>query len=184
MACEESGLPIYMVANLETLRELTTYLPLNKKDLLKISGFGKAKVDKYGDEILEAIESYCIRNNVTGNMDAKPVNEKKETKEKKTTEKKIDTKTISFNLFKKGKKVSEIALERNLSGSTIEGHLIYFVGIGEIDINEMIPAAKQDLIRKAVKIHGSLSHKTLIENLPSNISYGELRMVLAAEKSI
>jgi hypothetical protein len=184
MACEESGLPIYMVANLETLRELTIYLPLNKKDLLKISGFGKAKVDKYGDEILEAIESYCIRNSVTGNMDAKPVNEKKEKKEKKTTEKKIDTKIISFNLFKNGKKLSEIALERNLSASTIEGHLIHFIGLGAIDINEIIPAAKQDLIRNAVKIHGSLSHKTLNENLPSNISYGEIRMVLAAEKTI
>jgi ATP-dependent DNA helicase RecQ len=117
-------------------------------------------------------------------LEKQPVNEKKEKKEKKTTEKKIDTKIISFNLFKKGKKLSEIALERNLSASTIEGHLIHFIGLGAIDINEIIPAAKQDLIRNAVKIHGSLSHKTLNENLPSNISYGEIRMVLAAEKTI
>jgi hypothetical protein len=32
---------------------------LNKKDLMKITGFGKAKADKYGDDILEAIESYA-----------------------------------------------------------------------------------------------------------------------------
>ncbi|RYF86191.1 MAG: ATP-dependent DNA helicase UvrD2, partial [Chitinophagaceae bacterium] len=59
LACEESGLPIYMVASLQTLKELCTYLPTTKKELLKIAGFGKAKVDKYGDEVVEAIESYC-----------------------------------------------------------------------------------------------------------------------------
>ncbi|MEP6927207.1 MAG: HRDC domain-containing protein, partial [Ginsengibacter sp.] len=48
--CEETGMPIYMVANRATLTEIATYLPLNKKDLFKISGFGKAKVDKYGDD--------------------------------------------------------------------------------------------------------------------------------------
>jgi hypothetical protein len=182
MACEESGLPIYMVANIETLKELSTYLPLNKKDLMKISGFGKAKVDKYGDDILETIESYCSRNSLSSNMEAKPINAKKEVKEKKTTIPKIDTKIISFNLYKEGKKLSQIAIERKLSASTIEGHLSYFVGLGELDINEMVPAPKQELIKNAVKIHGALSHKTLIENLPSNISYGEIKMVLAAEK--
>ena len=73
MACEETRLPIYMVANLQTLKELSTYLPLNKKDLLKIAGFGKAKVDKYGDEILEAIESYCSRRGINSNIDRLPL---------------------------------------------------------------------------------------------------------------
>ena len=52
MVCEETDMPIYMVANQATLKEIATYLPLTKKDLLQISGFGKAKVDKYGDDIL------------------------------------------------------------------------------------------------------------------------------------
>jgi ATP-dependent DNA helicase RecQ len=183
MACEESGLPIYMVANLQTLKELSTYLPLNKKDLLKIAGFGKAKVDKYGDEILEAIESYCSRHSLASNMDAKPLDAKKEARENKVPAvKKVDTKLLSFNLFKEGKTLADIAAERNLTSNTIEGHLAHYVGIGEIDINDMVPLTKQQLIRDAVKIHGALSHKTLIENLPSDISYGQIKMVLAAEE--
>ncbi|MEO6456199.1 MAG: HRDC domain-containing protein, partial [Ginsengibacter sp.] len=72
--CEKTGMPVYMVANRATLTEMVTYLPLNKKDLLQISGFGKAKVNKYGNEILEFIEEYCTNNNIKTNMASKKAN--------------------------------------------------------------------------------------------------------------
>jgi hypothetical protein len=184
MTVEEENSIIYMVANQTTLKEIATYLPLTKKDLLQISGFGKAKVDKYGDTILEAVEEFCSRNGLETNMSALP---KKAVKEKAQKEKnavaKIDTKTVSFNLYKEGKSVAAIASERNLSVSTIESHLVHFIAEGEIEINDLVPAKKQQLILDAVAIHGSLSHKTLIENLPADFTYGEIKMVLAAGKT-
>ncbi|MBA2249432.1 MAG: helix-turn-helix domain-containing protein, partial [Chitinophagaceae bacterium] len=181
MVCE-TGMPIYMVANQATLKEISTYLPFTKKDLLLISGFGKAKVDKYGDDILEAVAGYCERYSIETNMVAKAVNPKRERIGNK--EIKTDTKVASFNLFKEGKTIAEIATERNFTTSTIEGHLAWFVGSGEIDINEIVPLPKQQLIRNAIKIHGALSHKTLMDNLPANISYGDIRLVSAAIKKI
>jgi superfamily II DNA helicase RecQ len=77
MICSESGQPIYMVANQSSLQEICTYLPLTKKDLMQISGFGKAKAEKYGDEILEAVESFCERQGLQSNMSAKKDNQKK-----------------------------------------------------------------------------------------------------------
>ena len=82
MVCEETGMPIYMVANQESLKEIATYLPLTKKDLMQISGFGKAKAEKYGDDILDAVQDYCSRNNLETNMAAKEENPKRERKEK------------------------------------------------------------------------------------------------------
>ena len=67
---------------------------------------------------------------------------------------------------------------------TIEGHLAWFVGNGDIDINKIVPLEKQLLIKAAIKSHGIASHKILKENLPENISYREIRMVIAAEKQI
>jgi len=164
------------------LKEIATYLPLNKKDLLLLSGFGKAKVDKYGDEILTLVQNYCTTHNIETNIAAKADNPKRERKEK-SSEAKTDTKAVSFHLFKEGKSVAEIAKERNLSISTIEGHLALYVGTGEIDINTMVPLEKQLLIKAAAKTHGYQSHKTLKENLPENISYGEIRLVLASGKA-
>ena len=179
--CEETGMPIYMVANQATLKEIATYLPLTKKDLLQLSGFGKAKVDKYGDDILTAVQDYCSRNNLEGNIAAKAGNPKRERKEKRLEEK-TPTNIISFNLFKEGKSIAEIAKERNFAITTIEGHLASFVATGEIDISKMVSIEKQLLIKEAAKIHGRESFKTLKDNLPEDISYGELRMVMTAEK--
>ena len=182
MACEESGLPIYMVANLQTLKELSTYLPMNKKDLLKIAGFGKAKVDKYGDEIVEAIEGYCTRHNLPGNMDAKPLNAKKEAKEKKPKEPKEDTKSVTYHLFKEGKHIDEIAKERNLTVSTIESHLSHFIETGEIPVDDLIDIASSKQIKKVIDENDGASLQQLKDLLPAKISYGEIRMMLAAEK--
>jgi hypothetical protein len=184
MKVEEERVVIYMVANQATLKEIATYLPLTKKDLLQISGFGKAKVEKYGDEIIEAVEEYCNRNGLETNIAAMPpkTGKEKALKEKNVVAK-IDTKTISFNLYKEGKSIAEIAAVRNLGIATIEGHLLPFIAAGEIAINDLVSIKKQQLIMDAVAIHGTLSHKTLIENLPADFTYGDIKMALAAGKT-
>lgn len=184
MTVEEEGALIYMVANQASLKEIATYLPQTKKDLLQITGFGKVKADKYGDAILEAVEEFCSRNGLETNMSAMP---RKAAKEKALKEKnavtKTDTKTLSFDLYKAGKTIAEIASERNLSVATIEGHLVPFIAEGKIEITELVPLKKQQAILGAVSIHGTQSHKTLIENLPADFTYGEIKMVLATVKT-
>jgi len=181
MTVEREGLAIYMVANQATLKEIATFLPLTKKDLLHINGFGKAKVEKYGDEILEAVQEFCSRNGLETKMAEIPVKEK--VQKEKSTAAKTDTKTVSFNLYKEGKRISEIAAERSLTAGTIENHLASFVETGEINLNDLVPEKKQQLILDAVSIHGSASHSAIIKDLPEDISYGDIRMVLAAEKA-
>lgn len=179
MICAESGQPIYLVANQASLMEIATYLPLNKKELMQISGFGKAKAEKYGEEILEAVTSYCEQYGLESNMYSKPADTKKEKKPKKP-EHKIDSRSVSFNLYKSGKSIDEIARERNFTYGTVEGHLTYFIGKGEIDIDEMVTKEKQKLILQVAETHGISSLKTLIDHLEDKVSYGELRMVLTA----
>ncbi len=181
MVCDESGMPIYMVANQATLKEIATFLPFTKKSLMKISGFGKAKAEKYGDDILDAVQDFCTRHNIESNMDSKPENQKKERK-KRPLEEKTPTNITTYNLFKEGKSLAEIAKERNMTPGTIEGHLAPFIAGGEIDIDKVVSKEKQLLVKEAILIHGRLSTKTLKDNLPENISYGEIRMVMASDK--
>ena len=181
MICSETGHPIYMVANQASLEEISKYLPLSKKDLILMAGFGKAKADKYGDDILEMVGDFCERNGLESNISAKPVSQRKKSG-LKPKEVKADTKIMSLNLYKDGKSITEISKERNLSSGTIEGHLAYFIGLGELDINGFVSREKQDLINAAIVVFGTASHKKLIENLPPDISYGELRMVLVSGK--
>jgi hypothetical protein len=181
MTCEHNNLPIYMLANHATLTEIATFLPFTKKDLLKIGGFGKVKVDKYGHEIIDMVEEYCTRNHVESNMHAKGDNPKRVRGERSLTTK-TPTIEISYNLFKKGKSIPEIAVERKMTIGTIEGHLALFVVNGEIDINDIIPRERQLLILEAARIHKEAGFKTIKDHLPEEVTYGEIRLVLALEK--
>ncbi|MEO8821478.1 MAG: helix-turn-helix domain-containing protein, partial [Ginsengibacter sp.] len=178
---EESNLPIYMIANQNALKEIATYLPFTKKDLMNLSGFGKVKADKYGDDILDVVQDYCERNNLESNMDSKEGNPKRERKEK-SLEEKTPTNILSFNLYKEGKSIAEIAKERNLSTNTIEGHLATFIASKQINIDDFVSKEKQKLIKEAIQIHGTSGTRNLKDNLPEDVSYGEIRMVMAAEK--
>ncbi len=181
LVCKETGQPVYLVANQVSLQEICTYLPLTKRDLQQIAGFGKAKAEKYGEEIIEAVDSFCERYGLETNMHLKSLNPKKE-KKPGSGEVKVDSKTVSFELFKAGKAIPAIAKERNFSISTIEGHLAHFVETGQIDISEILSKEKQGLALRAINNTGSTAIKTLIENLPQNFSYNDVRMVLAAKK--
>jgi len=181
MVCEETGMPIFMVANQSSLKAICSYLPMDKKQLQLIPGFGKTKSDKYGDDVIAAVETYCSLNGIVSNMEALLAAPKKERKDKSSVEK-TPTKNISFQLFKAGKRISEIAEVRKLTIGTVGGHLAAFVASGEIDINEMVDKEKQQMILDAVSIHGSSSLTLLIQNLPEGISYSDVRMVLAAFK--
>ena len=178
--CAESDIPIYMVANQASLKEVCTYLPSTKKDLMLLSGFGRAKAEKYGDEILDLVGVYCLRNNIETNMAARAGPTKTERNNKKNNEIKTDTKSLSFKFYKEGKDIAAIAKERNLAASTIENHLAYFIGSGEIDIREFVSDEKQKMIRAVAAEHGLLSHKTIIDNLPEGYTYSEIKMVLAS----
>lgn len=177
ITCQDYDLPIYMVANQTSLKELSTYLPLTRKDLMKISGFGKAKAERYGDEILDIVIDYCRKHNLQTNMESLPSNPKKE---KKPAADKTPSHEISYNLFKEGKSIDEIAAERKLTFSTIEGHLSRYVGNGTIPIDQLVSKHNQNLIIGAAAIHGWESMGDLKNNLPREITFGQLRMVKAS----
>lgn len=177
--------PIYLVANRATLVELCNYLPTTHEELLKISGFGKAKVDAYGDAFLKIIKDYVLDNNLESSINHKAPKRERKTKSgsKEASLKNINkpnTKNITYQLFKNGLTINEISLQRNLTISTIEGHLLPYLENGEINIDSLISEEKQKKIRKAIdSIETEFSLKAVKEILPSDISYTEIRYVLA-----
>jgi ATP-dependent DNA helicase RecQ len=177
----QENVPPYIIFSDSTLLDLATYLPFTESDLLKISGFGTFKTQKYGQSFLETIGYYCMEHKLSTQINLKQP--KRERKQKLTvpTERSTDTRRVSFTLFKQGKTVVEIAEERELSVGTIESHLSYFVSSGDLEIDDLVETHKQKAIKKAIEIYGASNGlKVLKENLPEEITYGEIKMVLAA----
>ena len=175
--CAKGDLPIYYVAGSTTLDELARYLPQDLVELRKISGFGDAKTEKYGQQFLEIIIEYCKEKNLSSCIHEKaPKRERKTSEEKKN---KIDTKAESFRMYNEGKQVEIIAKERNLTQQTIEGHLAHYVSRGEIKINDLVSAEKISMIERVVRTFSGGSLTPIKEKLGNKISFGEIRLVMA-----
>lgn len=173
----EMGVPVYLIFSQKALLEMVTYLPTDKKMLKQVNGLGTTKVNHYGQEILEIIRDFVLEQGIEKqDVLFKPEKEKKRTKEPKTE--KIDSKLVSFELFKTGKKIEEIAEERAMATTTIEGHLAHFVSLGELDISLFVADEKVQKISNYFSTAETKSLSLAREALGENFSYTEIRMVL------
>lgn len=159
-----------------TLVELSTYLPLNLTDLGKISGFGNVKTGKYGFHFLQAVKSYCQQNKLTTQFHHK--NPKRQ-RLKPDQEKSTDSKRYTLQLFREGKRVHEIAVTRGLAHSTIEGHLSWFIRTGELDVHDLMPKEKIQVIMQEVKQMEGNATAPVKEKLGNDYTYGEIRAVVS-----
>jgi len=100
--------------------------------------------------------------------------------EKKKKEPKIDTKLVSFELYEQGKTLAEIAKERGLSVTTIEGHLAYYVSTQQIDVAKLVKPNKIRNISEAVESQKTKSMATIRNFLGKDYSFGEIKLVLAS----
>ncbi|MDB5208227.1 MAG: family ATPase [Flavisolibacter sp.] len=176
--CAKKNLPIYLVASGKTLEEMANYLPQTVQELEQISGFGKAKVESYGQQFLEIIQAYAEERNLASTIVEK--SPKRQRKEKTGAEKKTDTKAETFRLYQDGKTAIEIAEERKLTIQTIEGHLSHYVFTGAIKIEALVSREKLVLIEPALKdFEKGASIIPIKDKLPTDVSFGEIRLVMA-----
>jgi ATP-dependent DNA helicase RecQ len=171
----EENVPAYIVLSDATLIELATYLPHNKEEFLKISGFGEVKIEKYGKHFWEVVAAHCREHHLASRIHLKvPKRVRRERRERET-----DTKQKSLELFRMGERVERIAELRNLSVSTIENHLAFYVQQGTLSIDEVMDKQKIHDIKKAIEQTDGKTLTPIKELLGDGYSYGEIRMTMA-----
>jgi hypothetical protein len=104
---------------------------------------------------------------------------KKQHAPKKTKEHKKNSKEITYELFREGKNIMEIAKERSLAVSTIEGHMVYLIRQGKIEVSELMDKEKINAVRKAVAGLGTGFAGPLKAKLGDDFSFAEIRMAVA-----
>jgi ATP-dependent DNA helicase RecQ len=175
------NLPAYVILSDASLLEIATYLPQNLDEMRLISGFGDVKLARYGREFLLPVKDYCAKNGLSSKIKQKtPKRERKAGREgSRNASRSSDTAYDSLTLFRSGQTVAEIAAGRGLSPSTIEGHLSHYIYQGAIELRELVNEEKELLIKDAVESYGAERLGPLKEVLPEDISYGEIKAVIA-----
>lgn len=108
---------------------------------------------------------------------------KKKVEEEKPKKEKVDTKALTFKMFRDGKTLKEIAAERSLTVGTVENHLAHFVEQGELEIGEVVSSQHQKIIRGIVKTFNKAYSLSEVKNLlPNDYTYTEIKLVIADMK--
>lgn len=165
----EKNAPVYLILAQKSILELVKLLPSTMSELETINGIGKMKVKQFGEDILEIISSYCKDHGVErGTLDI-PV---------KQIRVKPDTKKVSLDLFRSGKTISDIAVERSLTMGTIESHLGNYITTGEISVFDLVPKIKVARIMAYIVQNPGKSTSETKNELGESISYAELKAVM------
>lgn len=167
---EEKNQAPYMILQQKSLLEIIHLLPSNVHELEKIKGIGKNKIKLFGDEILSIVHNYLGQNKHADHSSKPKI--------------KIDTKQVSFDFFKQGKSVKEIAAERNLSVQTIYNHLLYYVKEGQILANELMEVEKLKHIVNFIEEEKIESLTDIKNKLGDMYSYDEIKIAINHVKFI
>ena len=111
-------------------------------------------------------------------MDMAEEQEKEAEKEKKKEAKK-DTKLVSYEMFRQGMNIDEIAKARDLVSGTIAGHLEHYVRSGKIKVEQVVKAENIAKIRKYLDEHEYMGIFAIKVALGDAVSYADIKFVLA-----
>ena len=190
--CKEYNAPVYMVADTKMLVEVSNLLPQTPEELMRIKGFGKMKVQRYGFRFLDVVRNYCKENGMSYGMQegldfdeveievavTKTKKEKKQKdKDKPPKAEKGATYKLTQALCREGKSLADIAQERNLALSTIESHVVKLIGKGELSVYDFMD--QKTVIEIVAKLAISESITEVYDAFETSVSYAQLRFVQA-----
>lgn len=172
------GVPPFVIFSDQTLKDMCAKMPRNDSKLLTVKGIGEHKLVKYGSHFLQAVQHFIDENpNYAETIKTEVVSERK-----KSGKASANSHLETYEMYKQGIDLNEIAKERDLSRQTIENHLIRSFEDGmEVDWQSFVPKEYESLIETAVQnAEGGL--KSIKEQLPNEVSYFMIRAYLQIRK--
>ena len=177
---DADAVPPYVVFADRTLRFLSSNMPASDLELQKVPGIGTHKCEVYGPRFLAAIADYLtlhpeVAKNRRSLSELHPKPHETEIKRPLSA-----TFVTTLDLIRSGLSLPEIATKRSLSSGTIEGHFARLLEEGEdLDWRTQINPEQEKQARELLLKHGSESLKPIVEEADGQLTYGQLRILLA-----
>lgn len=128
----------------------------------------KLELDKSGQGAPKAASKKKAGNTESNDTPVKPKREKGQSQR------------TSFNMYREGRSIKEIAEERGMAVTTIESHIAGFVKTGELGIEGLVSTEHQNMIRGVVRsFESSYTFSDIKAQLPDDYTYFEIKLVLS-----
>ena len=166
----EQGLAAFIVMHDSTLEALCRMQPANLTELKRVPGMGERKIASYGTLILKAMQEFRGGARATGNAPGA----------KKTSKPSEETR----RLLAQGRTLQEIADIRGRQFGSVVALVADMVESGELDFQpQWVGGDKVEAIEAACTSVGSERLRPIKDALPPEITFDEIRLVLAKRRS-
>jgi ATP-dependent DNA helicase RecQ len=158
------GVAAFVVLHDTTLDALCAAKPSSLQALRAVSGFGDKKVERYGQEILEALQRFHKGERAGNGWHAAASHPREDT----------------LQLLEEGRTFEEIAQIRGRKLSSVVDMVTKLIEEGETDFRaQWFSAERYAQIASAIQQFGKERLKPVKEALPEEITYDEIRLVAA-----
>ena len=117
--------PPYLICHDSQLVDVSSRRPKSKQELAEINGFGRTKVERYGQAIISAIQGFEDQPLETSSLSS--------------------TADRSLKLLRQGLSVAAVADQRSLEPSTIYDHLASAIEAGLLEAREALPIDEEEI---------------------------------------
>lgn len=157
---QQRGVPPYVIFSDATLEEMAAKRPTIDADLMEISGVGERKLQLYGNFFMDKIIEYI------------------KTKLAEGEKLQGSTYILTYELYKQGLSIEQIAEQRSLNPITIYSHLAYLYEKGEpIDLFQYFTQEEYERIEIAIlAMKPPFQMKDIFDYLNEEIPYYKIRL--------
>ncbi|MDB2630220.1 DNA helicase RecQ [Ulvibacter sp.] len=158
---KDMGVPAYVIFSDASLKDMEQKKPTTMEGFSKISGVGKAKLEKYAAAFIKIIAKHQ-----DGNATKLPTHQK------------------SYDLFQEGLSITQIAHKRGITENTVYTHLIKINEMGTpLDLHQFINSSEILKIQQAKKVlENPDSLKAYFEHFEEKMPYHKIKLGLYLKK--
>jgi ATP-dependent DNA helicase RecQ len=159
----EQSVPAFVVLHDSSLDALCAKPPATLAELQEIRGIGERKAEHYGQQILDAVRQF--------NQGARAAPPRGNA---------TNAAAETLRLIREGRNFNEIATLRERQRTTVINAVACLIESGEIEFDDRwVDAARRTQIEAACAKHGTQWLKPLKEALPAEITFEDIRLVVA-----
>jgi ATP-dependent DNA helicase RecQ len=182
---EEREVPAFVVFPDSALRDMARRRPGTADQFGHIAGVGRRKQEEFAEAFTFAIQAFCRERGIetwpTQPGPGMAADESAARPERRRQVHDGSTAYTSYELFRAGKSLEEVAAARGLALSTVLGHLMALMEVGvPVAIERLVPDEHRRRIVEALRTADpSEGMKAVKEQLGEDVSYEEIRVVRA-----
>lgn len=180
---QEENVPPYIIFSDRTLHEMAALLPASSADLLKITGVGESKRNRYGPPFLEAVAAFLkshpdLAASRPPDFPAAAVPEISPVSS--TARAGTATVETTWELIRQGFSLEETAARRKLSPQTIRAHLEALILAGrEVDLDRLVDPRKQATLAKLFAGRPEARLRDIMEASDGSLTWDDIALMKA-----